>query len=89
MGGELVAVDRAFDRPGFELLDRGENEAADLGAGGYTSYGVANEMRFNDSSISIDISWSESLSSGIGIFAASNNDSSFVAQSPSIDSDSR
>lgn len=85
VGDELVAVESALEAAGLELLDRGENEAAD--PGWYRSYGVENEMRLNDSSLSM--SMSEPSSSGMGMFEARSSDSSSDALNPVILMDSR
>lgn len=88
-GGELVPVESAFDSGGRELLERGENDAADLaarsGGGGYLSYGEEKEMRWAD----VSRSMSESLSSGIGMLDASSSESSSAACMPAMLIDSR
>ena len=76
-GGELVPVESALEGGGRELLERGENDAAERAcgaarSGGYISYGVEKETRFID----VSMSMSESLSSGMGILDASRSESS-------------
>lgn len=83
-------MDNALEAAGFELLDRGEKDAAEL-AGWYRSYGVENEMRLMDSfpSMSMSMSMSESSSSGMGMFEARSSDSSSDTLNPVILMDSR
>ena len=86
-----MPVESALDKGGRELLERGENDAADLAcwgaalAGGYFSYGDEKEIRLPDMSTSM----SESLSSGMGILDAKSSESSAEPCNPAILIDSR